>query len=194
MGKLRTALEGHDLSLTWGDFQGAVPKSLPPGEGAYTEARFNLNFGYDYDTASKTTGYRITDVLVQVTLDRAVMWAVKSAQTAELLKHEQGHYDIVALVARDLYRELTGWNSAKPPKRFRKDTDLTSAANRLRRNAESLVRRLGGAGQQVGVYDNETNHGLDTKAQEKWDKGLAAARSSGSRLATALTGQGVGGP
>jgi hypothetical protein len=194
MTKLRTALEGHDVSLGWGDFKGAVPGALPPGEAAYTEARFDLNFGYDYDTASKTKGYRITEVHVQVTLERGNMWAVKSAQTADLLRHEQGHYDIVALLARDLYQELTGWNTAKSPKRFRKETDLTGAANRLRRTAEQLVKHVGGTEQKVGIYDKQTNHGLDAKAQEKWDKSLAAARNNGTRLMKGLSGLGVGGP
>jgi hypothetical protein len=35
---------------------------------------------------------------------------VSLARTADLLRHEQGHYDIVALLARNLYKELTGWN------------------------------------------------------------------------------------
>jgi hypothetical protein len=194
MGKLRTALEGHDESLGWRDFQGAVPGALPPGEAAYTEARFDLNYGYDYDTNTATKGYRVTEVNVKVTLERANMWAVKSAQTAALLQHEQGHYDIVALLARDLYNELTGWNTAKKPKRFRKTTDLTGAADRLRRGTRELSAHLGGSPRKVGVYDKQTNHGLDAKAQEKWDKALADARTNGTRVTAALGGLSVGTP
>ncbi len=90
---------------------------------------------------------------------------------AELLKHEQGHYDIVALIARDLFNELTGWDSGKSPKRFRKETDLKNAADRLRRQAKSLAARLSGTATTVGVYDKQTRHMQDTKAQERMGQG-----------------------
>lgn len=32
--------------------------------------------------------------------------------TADLLVHEHGRYDIMALFARDVYNELTGWTSS----------------------------------------------------------------------------------
>lgn len=194
MGTLRTALEGHDEVLGWRDFQGAVPAGLGSGEAAYTEARLDLAYDYDYDSATATKGYRINHVHVQVTLDRGVMWSVKAGRTAELLRHEQGHYDIVALLARDLYEELTGWNTGRAPKRFRKETDLTGAAERLRRQTLNLLQQVGGVGSKVGVYDKQTNHGQDAKAQEKWDKAFEAARTNGARLAAGLSALGRGSP
>jgi hypothetical protein len=194
MATLRTALEGHDLSLGWNDFQAAVPANRAQGEAAFAEARFDLAYDYDYDTENATEGYRVNHVLVRVTLHRDLMWAVASARTADLLRHEQGHYDIVALLARDLYNELTGWNSAKPPKRFRKDADLKRAVERWRRGTKSLVAHVGGAGENVGVYDKQTNHGQDAKAQGGWDKSFADARMNGTRLMAALGGLGVGAP
>lgn len=194
MANLRTALEGHDLTLTWNDFQGAVPNPRPPGEAANVEARFDLAYDYDYDMEHATQGYRVNHVHVRVTLERAKMWAVASAQTADLLQHEQGHYDIVALLARDLFEELTGWNTAKPPKRFRKDVDLKRAADSLSRETRKLVARVTGSGQSVGVYDKRTNHGLDAKTQDKWNKSLGGARTNGTRLVTALSGLEVGVP
>jgi hypothetical protein len=187
MGKL----EGHDESLGWRDFMGSPPEHLPPGEAAYTEARFDLNFGYDYDTATATKGYRITDVGVKVTVERGNMWSVKSGRTDALLKHEQGHYDIVALLARDLYDELDGWNTGKQPKRFTKATDLSGTVNRMRRSTYALITRIGGSARNVGVYDKQTNHGLDAKAQDKWDAALLDARANGTRVAKALGKLGI---
>ena len=194
MGLGRTALEGNDLSLTWGDFQGAIPSNRPGGEDAYTEARFDLNYGYDWDDSHGSVhGYRITDVLVQVALEQGKMWSVKKGQTAALLQHEQGHYDILALLGRDLFDELTGWNSSNPPKRFRKQTDLKDAANRTLRGYKSLAAKLAGSSSADGVYDKQTNHGQDAKAQEKWDKALADARTNGTTLMKALAPLGAGG-
>lgn len=194
MGNLKTALEGHDLTLGWADFKGAVPASLPPGEAAYTEARFDLAYDYEWDDERATQGYKVNHVHVKVVLARDRMWSVAAGQTASLLKHEQGHYDLVALLARDLYTELTGWNAGKSPKRFRKQVDLKRAVDSRARDTRKLIAHLDGSSRTVGVYDKQTNHGLDATAQAKWDKVLGDARSKGSRVDAALGGLSVGKP
>ncbi len=191
MGLLRTFLEGHEETLAWQDFQ-AAPPAKHSGDDAQTEVRFDLLYDYEWDDTPKHQGYRVDHVQVTVTVDRPSMWSVKASRTDALLKHEQGHYDIVALIARDLFNELTGWESAKPPKRFRKETDLKNAADRLGRQAKALAARLAGTSSTVGVYDTKTKHMQDAKAQEQWDKALEAARSKGSRLMGGLSGLGVG--
>ena len=190
MGTLRTAIEGHDEKLGWRDFMGAVPAN-PGSEIAFTQARFELEYDYGYDEATATKGYKIGEVHVTVTLDRQLMWADKKGRTDLLLRHEQGHYDIVALLARDLYEELTGWNTARPPKRFRKQSDLIDAVNSRRRSTLRLTQQIGGVGDKVGTYDKQTNHGQDATAQEKWDKAFEAARVKGTRLMAGLGGLGV---
>lgn len=194
MSTLRTALEGHDLTLDWRDFQGSVPGGRAPGEDAYTEARFDFAYDYDYDSEQKTQGYKVDHVYVRVALDRDRMWSVKQSQTAALLRHEQGHYDIVALLARDLFDELTGWESGPRPKRFRRETDLKRAVDALPRATRRLIAHVGGTPRSVGIYDTQTSHGNDAKAQEKWDTALAGARSSGGRLMSALAGLSVRAP
>ncbi|MEO7985617.1 MAG: DUF922 domain-containing protein [Gemmatimonadales bacterium] len=181
MGLLRTVLEGHEETLGWQDFQAAAPAGYT-GDAALTDARFDAQYDYEWDDTPSHKGYRVDHVQVTVTLDRASMWSHKPSRTPELLKHEQGHYDIVALVARDLFNELTGWDSGKSPKRFKKQTDLKSAADRVIRQARAQAARLAGTATTVGVYDKQTRHMQDTKAQEGWDKALAAARSSGRRF------------
>jgi hypothetical protein len=195
MGLARTALEGHDQTLGWGDFQGLVPPNRAAGEDAYTEARFDLIYDYDWDDSHGAAhGYRINHVQVTVAIEPANMWALKSAQTAALLQHEQGHYDIVALLGRDLFEELTGWNSSNPPKRFRKETDLKDAANRVLRRYKLLSTHIAGSSRSDGVYDKQTNHFQDSKAQDKWNKALAAARANGTPLMKELSALGVAPP
>jgi len=194
MGLLRTSLEGHEETLDWRDFQADAPAKRSGGDEAQTEVRFGMLYDYEWDNTPTQRGYRVDHVQVTVVVDRAKMWSVKDSRTPALLKHEQGHYDIVALIARDLYNELTGWESAKPPKRFRKETDLKAAADRLARQAKALAARLSGTSSTVGVYDQQTKHMKDAAAQEKWDKALAAARLNKTTLKTALSGLGLGVP
>ena len=194
MSTLRTALEGHDLTLDWRDFQGTVPANRAAGEDAYTEARFDFAYDYEYDTEQKTQGYRVNHVYVRVTLERDRMWSVQQSQTDKLLRHEQGHYDIVALLARDLFDELTGWESGARPRRFRRETDLKRTVDALPRATRRLIAHVGGTPQAVGIYATQTSHGNDAKAQEKWDTALAGARSSGGKLMDALGGLSVRAP
>jgi hypothetical protein len=191
MGLLRTFLEGHEETLDWRDFQGTAPAKIS-GDAAQTEVRFDMLYDFEWDETPKQQGYRVDHVQVTVVVERTKMWSVKDSRTPALLKHEQGHYDIVALIARDLYNELTGWESAKPPRRFRKETDLKAAADRLGRQAKALAARLSGTSSTVGVYDQQTKHMKDAAAQEKWDKALEEARSKGSRLMAGLSTLGVG--
>jgi hypothetical protein len=192
MALTRSALEGHEETLIWADFQGKAPSSAG-GEAAYASARFDLNFDYEWDDSHGSAhGYRINHVQVQVEIERSVMWSVKSDRTAELLQHEQGHYDIVALLGRDLYNELTGWNWAKGPKRFRRETDLKDEANRRLRGFKRLAAHIAGSSQSEGVYDVKTNHGTTARVQAQWTAAFAAARKDGTPLMKALSGLGVG--
>ena len=193
MALTRSFLEGHDETLVWADFQ-ASPPNDSSSEAAYADARFDMQFDYLWDDSKGAAhGYRIDHVQVTVTLDRANMWSVKSDRTAALLEHEQGHYDLVALVGRDLYNELMGWNDDKKPKRFRREDDLTGAANRASRAAKTLAAHLAGTSRVVGVYDTKTKHGRDAKVQEHWTKALAAVRADGTTVRAMLGGVGVRG-
>jgi hypothetical protein len=190
----RSSLEGHDETLIWADFQGSPPQSSGSGEAAYADARFDMSYDYVWDDSHGAAhGYRIDHVQVSVALDRANMWSVKSDRSDALLQHEQGHYDIVALVGRDLYNELMGWNDDKKPKRFRREDDLTGAANRASRAAKTLAAHLAGTSRVVGVYDTKTKHGRDAKVQEQWSKALAGARANGTTVRAMLGGVGVRG-
>jgi hypothetical protein len=194
MALTRSSLEGHDETLVWADFPGS-PADDSSSEAAYADARFDMQFDYVWDDSKGAEhGYRIDHTQVKVTLDRANMWSVKSARSDALLLHEQGHYDLVALVGRDLYEELLGWNSGKRLKRFRREDDLKGAANRLSRAAKALAGHLAGTSSKVGVYDLKTNHGLNAKVQEQWTTALAAARGKGTRVRAMLAGLGVGPP
>jgi hypothetical protein len=194
MGLTRTFLEGHDETLGWQDFQGSVPANRSGGDDAECDARFDLAYDYDWDDNPKSRGYRVDHVQVKVILNRPNMWAVKASRTPALLKHEQGHYDIVALVGRDLYNELTGWDSTTPPKRFRKETDLKNAVDGLSRKAKALAARLAGTSSRVGVYDTQTKHMQDAKAQDEWNKALESARTNGTRLTGGPSGLTAGKP
>jgi Bacterial protein of unknown function (DUF922) len=188
MGLDRSFLEGHEEKLIWADFQANAPGGST-SEAAFASARFDLNFDYDWDDAQGSAhGYRVGHVQVTVEIERSLMWSVKKDRSDAVLQHEQGHYDIVALLGRDLYNELGAWDSGTKPKRFRKETDLKDEVNRTLRRYKKLAVEFAGSSSAVGTYDKKTKHGVDAKAQEKWTAGLATARTNGKPLVNALSG------
>jgi len=188
MGLDRSFLEGHEDKLIWADFQGTAPGGST-SEAAFASARFDLNYDYEWDDSRGSAhGYRVNHVQVTVEVERSLMWSVKKDRSDAVLQHEQGHYDIVALLGRDLYNELTGWDSGTKPKRFRKESDLKDEVSRTLRRYKKLAVEFAGSSSAVGVYDKKTKHGLDAKAQEKWTAALATARTKGTMVANALGG------
>lgn len=191
MGLDRSFLEGHDETLIWADFQAQAPSASASGEAAFASARFDMRYDYVWDDSHGAAhGYRIDHVQVQVEVERSLMWSVTKDRTPALLAHEQGHYDIVALLGRDLYNELSGWNSGAKPKRFRKESDLKDEAGRVLRRYRKLAADLAGTSSVVGVYDTKTKHGMDAKVQEQWTAALAKARVDGTTVVKAVGGVG----
>jgi hypothetical protein len=191
VGLDRSSLEGHDETLIWADFQAKAPSASASSEAAFASARFDMKYDDVWDDSHGAAhGYRIDHVQVQVEVERSLMWSVKKDRTPALLAHEQGHYDIVALLGRDLYNELTGWNSGARPRRFRKESDLKDEANRVLRRYQKLAVDLAGSSSSVGVYDAKTKHGTDAKVQEQWTAALAKARAEGATVVKAVGGVG----
>ncbi|MBK6381143.1 MAG: DUF922 domain-containing protein [Chitinophagaceae bacterium] len=87
--------------------------------------------------------------------------------TNDLLKHEQGHYDILAISAREFYNTLIGLSAA--------------TADALQRRVNQLKERFAQQVTQVDArYDSEsqTNHGINTAIQQTWDQKIAAAKAN----------------
>jgi Bacterial protein of unknown function (DUF922) len=189
-------LTGADLRLQWSDFQARAPANAG-NRVAFTSASFNLGsfnivpayaaIGIRAPNASNDLGFVIDNLRAQVTLNRHRMWSVTSAQTADLLTHEQGHYDIVALVISDLFIDLTNLPSVM----------TTTQAVQVYANGKisEAQRRIGvmeSNGDADGLYDRQTNHGLNAGAQSSWNRAFSLSRPpTGMRFDLALQAQGI---
>jgi hypothetical protein len=85
-----------------------------------------------------------------------------AAQTPELLKHEQGHYDLLILVARAMAREL---GAASDPS----SGGLAGKVQTIRQTHANRATAIDSA------YDTQTDHGKDTAAQTAWNMAIMAA-------------------
>src|SRR5262249_48650811 len=142
--------------------------------------------------------YRFSTVSVTVTLSRA-SWRVPAALgNANLLRHEQGHFDITGLIARDLCGGVMSLNmdeavlaalpgaGTTPAARLRAATNhLMSEVTTLHSEATRLMNRLQPPNGN-GLYDFQTNHGLNAAAQQNWDNFLSHARNTDTSLSLTL--------
>lgn len=107
--------------------------------------------------------FRLPSFTLNVTVTRHDTMVVSTAsKTADLLKHEQGHYDLLVLVTRALAREL-------------ESLDAASVAE-LGRLVNTAYQTHDGRAQALDAeYDKQTNHSRDRAAQQRWDTAITAA-------------------
>jgi hypothetical protein len=148
------SLVGLNRTIRWSDFTEVASSPEDPDHHAYTSARSKASFGFQRDPRTKE--YSLKDIVVSVFMVRSESWVVKGHKTAELLQHEQLHYTITALGARDLHRGLTKLTGESVE-------ELQQLATELQGQAQADTDQ---ANEQ---YDDETNHSLNTSKQRIWN-------------------------
>lgn len=146
--------------LAWPQFK--VVDSIPHGEDAHTD----LNFILPHTNFRLVSGkYMLADNL-RMTVSPIIKVLKGANQTADLLAHEQGHYNIGILVGRAMARELEALSSASA------QALATAASKAFDRHRLTLMPVV------QDDYDTKTKHGLDPKEQTNWNgliaSGLAA--------------------
>jgi len=82
-----------------------------------------------------------------------------------LLRHEQGHYDLIALTVRDSYNKLMELRKQT----FRAKAEVIKAAEAIQ-NIGSLLQKIN------ELYETETDGGTLRGRQELWDGKFGKAR------------------
>ena len=142
-------------TLTWNDFRGRVPHGASHAAKTAVEIVFTR---LDVDRTS--SGVRLRDnVVVTVALQQSQSWARQSERTTDLLHHEQGHYNVTALTARDMFIDLMQLKG----RTFNGAAALQNELNRIRGlyNPQAIHDKYDARG--------ETDHGRDSGKQRIWD-------------------------
>jgi len=122
------------------------------------------------------------------------------ADQANLLLHEQGHHDIIGLIARDLCRKLLSISLSSDIVNILQDAgdtprarlayvrrDFAAQANSAGQAATAMRNWLENTSTQDGLYESETNHGQNQQAQTRWNDIFRHARGTDTSLAVTLT-------
>ena len=199
-------LNGYPRTLTWVSFR-KVRSSLSPPHQAMTSARWTSG---GYSTRLVDGKYRPVfngNSIVTVAINTVSTWVVNdpAAQTDTLLRHEQGHFDITGLIARDLCRDLMSIEMSQDIIAIGRDLPprpsagqllraghayVQSQVDRCGREATALSNRLQShyeAGVLVdGLYDVETQHSQNLLAQGKWNDMFRFARDNDTSLSLTM--------
>jgi hypothetical protein len=143
------ALEGN-RPLQWTDFKGSPDNSSP--YFAYTAWKTNVKFSGVQFEGDKAI---INGFEMSVEFDANKSWVKTGKETVDLLKHEQGHFDVGVLYMQEVLKTIAAasFTRAGYKEEFQKiikDIHLKYVA-------------------MSEKYDAETNHSIKRDVQEKWN-------------------------
>ncbi|MCC8424969.1 hypothetical protein [Mucilaginibacter sp. UR6-11] len=144
--------DGAYRQLTADDFRGAPRPSA--GSIAYT----NCTIDFHYHAVGGDNNYRLT-FDVQVIMQHDKSWIDKRRITSdrmltEVLKHEQGHYNIAFMEQQEILREAA----------------RTRFTSNYKAQASALFDRIHTKYEHLNAnYDDDTRHMLDATQQHSWD-------------------------
>ena len=108
--------------------------------------------------------YKIASFDVDIYVERSESWIVKSfVGDANLKNHEQRHYDIMAVGAREFHDEALKLEESST-------TALQGALETLAEDIRSRTQEI------QDRYDTQTNHGVNTSAQGRWNTTVASTK------------------
>lgn len=162
-------------TLTWADFTG--PADAGSANLAFTSAAFSVPSVMAVKDLASGKFVMDDNITVTITFNGAKSWkkmeeinAKKKRTPAQILKHEQGHYDIVALLARDLFIDLMQLKS----KQYAGQAELN-------KDVAPILAKYNGTAQKIfNKYDEKTesDHGENGPGQTKWDGFFQSASST----------------
>jgi len=147
-------LNRFNHKITWNEFEevAQVPKGFHKDGVAYTYA----DFSFYYPRAKWISGNKCKaeELSVSIMMDKRRSWVLKGKKNDDVLQHEQVHYDITTIGARDLFRILK---------------DLTYNCNTLKSRAHAIKNKLQKKIDKYNKrYDNQTNHRQNAAKQKQW--------------------------
>ena len=159
----------EDGPLTKADFKAKVPSPLPVFGGARLKAVISTGIYYKYQYKVSLDGELVTLTLSKIEVYGAVASAKSwnaSPGDAELMDHEQGHFDIAAISAAQAQAKMSVMIDKGQLQGQGKDTDAAKKDFDVR-FAKVFKEFLDQFHQADRYYDQQTRHGADPAAQAR---------------------------
>lgn len=141
------------IMLKLSDFEGAEEPSADAVAMAYTGVSLRYN-------GSAKNGIITLDIKLLASFDKSRSWCLAKSRNEWTLAHEQRHFDITALNACSLLRELKSYTFTK---NFEQELNALQAKYKKKNEDEQ------------DIYDAETNHGINRAVQIDWNERITKA-------------------
>ena len=169
--------------MVWDDFQGIPGSSCDDPEELTSEFTACTFSGIDWwvwwEKSNNTPcEYKITKLNVVASFGKFDSWVdldETKIRYDDLLKHEQGHFDIRQINAQEFKVGYEGKTFACPSGVYDNDEIFNEIDNHWIETFEK------GEAMQV-TYDKETDHYHDRKAQAEWDEKIISLLSTGGHV------------
>jgi hypothetical protein len=165
------AVAPNPVNLAWANFR--IVDSSPDLSGnevaqIHPETQMPANI----QVVNNQNLYRLAPFTIGVAPVQADTIVLRTApQTADLLRHEQGHYDLLILTVRAMARDL--------------EAATAGSAGALGSRVQAIQQTHATRAQALdAAYDTQTNHGADVQQQANWNTAIAAAL--GNPMANAI--------
>jgi hypothetical protein len=162
-------LRGWPRAISWrGDFPDER-EERPPGEDEDAQIHPEAILDDNVSVCRSDGRFRLGNFAVRLTIVAEDTWVVRSAKSDALLAHEQGHFDISGLDARQLMSDLAALRA-----------DTTDELQRL--VSERIERSRTDSQAMSDRYDTETNHSRNADVQRRWEAAIREATDGGHAL------------
>jgi hypothetical protein len=155
------------VNLSWDNFRevDSIPDADADGEVAQVNPE--VSFPQNLRPQQQPGGvFRLPDFTVTVAPNALNTMVLNTAnKTDDLLRHEQGHYNLLVLVARAMARELQAATGTSAQ-------DLGNQVQRIRTTHMNRAQTID------STYDTRTNHGRDSDEQTRWNNLITAAMAN----------------
>lgn len=135
--------------LKWSDFKGRPVKSSP----FHAQTQGALNYTFD------NMGPGAYVFKLNVKYDKQKSWSKPKEQTDDLLRHEQGHFDIYEIYGRLIMQRI-------------KETKALSGTKFSDKISKIFTKSFAELQKFQREYDRETDHSKDKEKQEEWNRKL----------------------
>ena len=160
-----------DYFLNWSDFKAESNSSAFEDSSSYI--KYHQTWTLSSEISEGETYFQIKDIQLSTQFLKHLSWVREKQSSAELLKHEQGHFDLAELYRPIFTEEIQnkfnekkflayGKNDEQRKQFARKDSSLMIA--------KELEKWSFDLSQKREKYDEDTKFGLNAKKQKEHDE------------------------
>lgn len=157
----------ESTSLTWDLFRCTPPAdAVNRNEAAAIHMTVRWHARYSVTSNGSTWTGHVTSVTVTNTMEPSLSWVVPGKGDDQVLRHEQGHFDLNEVYRRKLEALLPCLQAQSATK----DGAIDELNAALHRRADEILEELKAA---QARYDAESGHGNNPSGQARWEARIA---------------------